>query len=42
MIARTCKGAHVADGLEICGSKAEESGEAILQRLKSKGKNPAE
>lgn len=33
-IANTCKGARVADGLAICGSKAEQSEKAVLQWLK--------
>ena len=33
-IARTCKGARVTDGLAICGSCVDQSGEAVLQWLK--------
>lgn len=33
-IARTCKGVRVAEGLAICGSLVDQSGDTILQWLK--------
>ena len=33
-ITRTCKGARVAEGLAICGSRVDQSGDTILQWLR--------
>ena len=33
-IARTCKGVRVAEGLAICGSRVDQSGDTILQWLR--------
>lgn len=38
-IAAACKGADVRKGLAIPGSRADQSGEAVLQWLKGNGKD---